>query len=197
VRADDRGVLIGVAVLLAFATVPLLGGRLAALGDLNLRWFPAVVLAFAAQILIVNVFPGGDRSLHEALHIATYVVLGVVLVRNLRVPGLPLIAAGGLSNAVAIAANHGVMPARPSALRTAGMVANPSTYTNSAAVDHPRLWFLGDIAGVPSWVPAANVFSIGDVLMVIGAWVLIHRTCGSRLGRRRLTPPATAPALDH
>lgn len=183
--------LIGVAVLLAFAAVPLFGGSLTRLADLHLRFVPVAVGAFVAQILIVNVFPEGNRTLHEVLLIATYVVLAGVIAANLRLPGLAIIALGGLANGAAITANHGVMPARPEALATAGMVANPQAYTNSAAVLDAKLPWLGDIAGVPAWVPAANVFSIGDLLMIVGAWVLIHRTCGSHLPRRRAAPVTT------
>jgi hypothetical protein len=41
-------------------------------------------------------------------------------------------------------------------------------------------------------VPAANVFSVGDLLLVLGGWVLVHRTCGSRLFARRVE--AASPA---
>jgi hypothetical protein len=187
-------VLLGVLLLLAVAAVPLFGGRLRRLTELRVRWIGVAAAAFAVQILVVNVLPGGDEGLHEAINIATYVVLAAVIVRNLRLPGLPLIALGGVSNALAIVANGGVMPARAGALRFAGMPLDPDAFTNSAYVHHAKLWFLGDVFGVPSWVPAANVFSIGDLLLVLGGWVLVHRACGSRLFTRRADCPAPSPA---
>lgn len=181
--------LIGVLVLLGLAVVPPAGGRLRHLADLHVRWMPLVVGAFAVQILIVNVVPGGDEDLRAVVHVATYVVLAAVLARNLRVPGMPIIALGGLSNMLVIVANGGVMPASAGALRTAGMTADPEDFTNSALVADPHLAFLGDVFAVPAWVPAANVFSVGDLLLVAGAWVLAHRICGSRLfGSQRPVP---------
>lgn len=182
---DRASVLLGVFLLLALLAVPPADGKLRRLTELRVRWIGLATAAFATQILVVNVLPGGDEGLHEAINIATYAVLAAVIVRNLRLPGLPLIALGGLSNALAILTNGGVMPAREGALRTAGMTLDPSAYTNSAVVHDAHLWFLGDVFGVPSWVPAANVFSVGDLLLVLGGWVLVHRICGSRLFARR------------
>lgn len=167
--------IIGVLLLLGFVSVPLMGGRLGALADLQLKGVPLVVAAFAVQILIVNVLPGGSESLHAAIHVASYGVLGVVMAANLNVPGLPLIALGGALNTTAIAANGGVMPASEGALRFAGMTPDPAGFANSSVAQSAG--FLGDIMAVPAWVPAANVFSVGDLLLVAGAWVLLHRVC--------------------
>jgi hypothetical protein len=41
--------------------------------------------------------------------------------------------------------------------------------------------------GVPGPTPLGNVFSAGDVLLVIGGAVLVHRTC-----RRQAGVPVTA-----
>jgi MFS family permease len=54
-------------------------------------------------------------------------------------------------------------------------------FANSAPVAEPRLAFLGDIFAVPAGWPLSNVFSSGDVLIVLGALVLLHRVCESRL----------------
>ena len=185
--------LIGVLLILSLISVPLLGGRLSALADVQLRLVPLVVGALAIQILIVNVIPGGSHDLHAAVLIATYLVIGVTLAANIRMPGVPLIAAGGLANFLAIVTNDGVMPASEAALRTAGLPADPNGYTNSGLVENANLAFLGDIFAMPASWPAANVFSIGDLLLALGAFVLLHAVCGSRLGRRRGGPGAHGP----
>jgi hypothetical protein len=177
--------LLGAVLILALATVPLAGGKLRRLGELRLHWVPLAAAAFAVQILVVNVLPSGDADAHAAVNIATYAVLAAVIARNLNEPGMRLIALGGLSNGLAIIANGGVMPARAGALRMAGKSLDPAVFTNSALVHDAKLWFLGDVFAVPSWVPAANVFSVGDILLVLGGWLLVHRTCGGRLRRRR------------
>jgi hypothetical protein len=181
----QAAVLIAALLIASIVSVPLLGGRLGALADLRLRLVPLVVGALAVQIVVVNVVPGGDHTLHAAVLIATYLVIAIALIANRRVPGVKLIAAGGLANFLAIAANGGVMPASASALRTAGLAADPDGYTNSGLVEHAHLAFLGDVFALPASWPAANVFSIGDLLLAAGAFVLLHAVCGSRLGRLR------------
>ena len=171
--------------------MPLLGGRLGALADLRLRLVPLVVGALALQIVVVNVLPGGNGTVHAAALIGTYLVIALALIANRHVPGVKLIAAGGLANFLAIVANAGVMPASASALRTAGLAADPAGYTNSGLVEHAHLAFLGDVFALPASWPAANVFSVGDLLLAAGAFVLLHTVCGSRLGRIR---PAGEPA---
>lgn len=188
----SRPVIIGVLLLLSLASVPLLGGRLSALADLHLRLIPLALSALVLQIIIVNVIPGGSHDLHAAALIGTYLVLGVALWANRSVPGVAIIAAGGFCNFAAIVTNDGVMPASEQALRTAGLPAQVDGYTNSGLVENANLAFLGDIFALPSWVPAANVFSVGDLLLALGAFVLLHAICGSRLARRRR--PANALA---
>jgi hypothetical protein len=43
--------------------------------------------------------------------------------------------------------------------------------------------FLGDIFSTPRTWPLANVFSAGDVLLAVGAFLLLHSVCESRLAR--------------
>jgi hypothetical protein len=54
-------------------------------------------------------------------------------------------------------------------------------YRNSTAVADPRLGFLGDVFAIPASWPLSNVFSVGDVLIAVGAVWGLHRVCGSRL----------------
>ncbi len=57
---------------LCLASVPLTGGSLRRLGDLRFRLTWAAPLALALQVLIVTIAPDGHRSLHIAVHIASY-----------------------------------------------------------------------------------------------------------------------------
>jgi MFS family permease len=180
-----RVLLLGVLTLWV-ATVPLLGGRLGHLSSIRFQRVPAIVAALGIQILILRVFPEGSPDLHAIAHLASYALIFVFVGANLRVPGLPLIALGGMLNLLAIAANSGVMPADPAALHTAGILQVPGEFSNSTTLPDPKLWFLGDVFAVPAHWPLANVFSVGDILLVLGAFVLLHRVSRSQL----------APALD-
>jgi Family of unknown function (DUF5317) len=177
--------LIAALVLLALASVPLTGGRLSALAEVQVRGGGIAVLALAVQVLIVTIFPGGDHGLHTALHLATYALLGAFVWVNRRIPGLLVIGAGGALNLVAIAANGGVMPASAAALRRAGLNPDPGQFTNSGALAHPHLLPLGDVFATPAGMPLHNVFSVGDVLIVLGVLFLAHRL--GRAGRLALT----------
>jgi uncharacterized protein DUF5317 len=109
----------------------------------------------------------------------------VAVWRNLRVPGLALVAIGAISNLAAIVANDGVMPTTQAALSAAGL--DPlDGFSNSAVLADPALAPLTDIFALPRWLPLANVFSIGDVLIALGIVVVIA------IGMRR-GDPASLP----
>ena len=177
--------LLAAALLVCIATVPLFGGKLERLADLELtaRW--TLVAALGTQMTIVYVVPGAPHDLLEVAHVASYAFAVGFLWANRRVPGLMIIAFGGASNLLVIAVNGGVMPASSSALRTAGLEDTPGQFASSISVSNPKLSFLGDVFAVPASFPVHNVFSVGDIVIVLGAFVLLHRTCDSALFRRR------------
>ncbi len=177
--------LFGIVFALAVASVPLAGGHLLALADIRLRATWLLMTAIGGQILIVSVLPGGSETLHDAVHVGSYLLVGLWVVVNRRLPWIWLVALGGVLNFVAITANGGVMPADPHALAAAGLVLNPGEFTNSAAIAHPHLLFLGDVFWIPKGLPAANVFSVGDVVILLGMILALHCICGSRAALRR------------
>jgi hypothetical protein len=104
-----------------------------------------------------------------------------------------VIGLGAMLNAAAITANDGVMPASASAMRSAGLAHEAGgAFMNSAPVTDARLAFLGDIIAVPSWLPDAKVFSVGDLLIFLGAIVLVH--VASRRRAADELPAGAAPA---
>jgi hypothetical protein len=175
--------LLGVVFLAALITVPLARGRLTALADLKLRRLWLAPLGIAVQILIIEVVPSGAAGVHEAVHMLSYVLLGAFAWSNRRVPGVPVILLGGALNFIVIAANGGVMPADPELARH---IAGAEGFVNSGAMQHPHLLFLGDVFATPQSWPMYNVFSIGDVIIVLGVMTLLHGVSGSRLVPRRL-----------
>jgi hypothetical protein len=177
--------LIALGFLIGFAAVPVLGGRVGALAETRLRGRGILVAGLALQIVIISVAPGGSEDLHAGAHVLSYVAVACFVAANRAVPYVWLIALGGALNFAAIAANGGVMPADPQALAAAGLDSSADAFANSAAVAHARLQFLGDIAWVPAGWPASNVFSVGDVAIVVGAWLSLHTLCGSRLALPR------------
>jgi len=168
-------------VVLALATVPMFGGRLGALAELRFRYAWALFGALGVQVVIVSVIPDAHGPFHGAAHIGSYLLAGLFVVGNWRLPGMWLIALGGAMNLAAIAANGGVIPASPAALVTAGRAVSQAGFRNSAPLADPNLAFLGDIFALPPPFPFHNVFSVGDLCIALGAAVALHRICGSRL----------------
>lgn len=173
--------LLVIAAIALVLSVPLAGGRLGRLADIRVRAIWAVLAAAAIQVGITDVVPGGSHLLHAALHMSSYALDADFLFANRRLAGVPLVALGAGLNVLAISTNGGVMPASASALRVAGIVARRG-FDNSAALAHPHLAFVGDIIPVPGPWPIGNVLSVGDLIIFVGAFVVLHRACGTRLG---------------
>jgi Family of unknown function (DUF5317) len=174
--------LLGVVFLLVVLTVPLAGGTLSRVGDLSLRAPWLALAGIGLQVGIVSLLPDGSAWLHESLHVGSYVLLGACAWLNRRIPGVWLIALGGLLNAIVIVANGGVMPADPSLIVEAAQRGGEG-FVNSGVVASPHLLFLGDIIATPRSWPMANVYSVGDCIILLGVVVLLHRVSGSRLLR--------------
>src|SRR3954451_14778034 len=131
------------AFLLLLVTVPVAGGRLSRLSDLEIRGLWLAFAAFAIQVVLVTVVPSGDETLHRIAHLATYGLVAACVLRNLDIRFMWVVAAGGLLNLIAIAANGGVMRDSASALDAAGL--HPSSeFANSDLVRNAHASFLGD-----------------------------------------------------
>jgi hypothetical protein len=179
--------IIGLAYLLVLASVPFARGRIIALADLQLRRPYLALAAIVVQILVISVLPTGDHTIHTTLHLSSYFLLGAFAFSNRHIIGVPIIALGGLLNFIAIAANGGVMPTDPDAYASLARDIPEGQFANSQILANPKLQFLGDIFATPASLPIHNVFSIGDGILLIGVFVLVHAACGSRLIPRRFT----------
>jgi hypothetical protein len=180
---------LGVCALLSLVLVPITGGRLIRVAEIRLRWIPLVAGALALQILVISVWPTMPHSLAVAGHLTSYGMLAAVLWANRAVPGMLLIAAGAGANGLAIAVNGGTMPASAWALRHAG-IPQRAGFHNSGVLAHPHLAWLGDIMVTPSWLPLRNMVSVGDLVLLAGAIVLVVR-----VGRAtKPTDPTPSPA---
>ncbi|HEX3825242.1 MAG TPA: DUF5317 domain-containing protein [Mycobacteriales bacterium] len=165
---------LGLCALVIVAMVPLTGGRLSRLGQVQWRWIPLAVAALALQVVVITVWPTMPHALAVAGHLTSYLMLGAVVWANRAVPGMLVIAAGAGANALTIAINGGTLPASTWALRHAG-IKSRAGFDNSGTVSHPHLAWLGDTMVTPSWLPLRNMVSIGDLVLLAGAIVLVAR----------------------
>jgi hypothetical protein len=155
----------------------LLGGRLDRLATVRFRWAPLALLGLAIQVaLFSDPLAAAISEAGPPIYVASTALVLIAVLRNLNIQGVPIVAVGAAGNLVAIVANGGFMPADPDALAAIGGIA--PGYSNSSIVPDPALWPLTDIFAIPAWVPFANVFSVGDVLIGIGVAAAI--TLGMR-----------------
>lgn len=154
----------------------ILGGRPLAVGELRIRWGLLILVGLAVQVVLFSdAVAARVGDLGPALYVGSTLLVGVAIVRNVAIPGIPLVLLGAISNMAAILANGGFMPAAPGALAALGKSA-PTIYSNSAIVSRPVLEPLTDLFALPSGLPFANVFSVGDVLIGIGVVVVVSTT---------------------
>jgi hypothetical protein len=158
---------------------------LAYLAALKLRAGWLVLGAVLLQMLILPLGPAKPILTWgmEYLHILSYLLLLLFVAINYRERALWVMALGMLSNFLVITVNGGRMPASLEALRAAGRTATVERLLTEGVSgnvilmsEQTKLNFLGDILWLPSWVPLANAFSIGDLLLGLGVvWLLGKR----------------------
>jgi hypothetical protein len=151
----------------------LLGGRAARLGDLQIRWPWAIAAGLIVQVLLFST-PLTDRvgDIGPVIYVVSTALVLAAIIVNRRITGMSVVALGALSNLIAIVANGGYMPADLAAMASLGRT-SIDTYSNSALLTNPALRPLTDIFALPTWVPFANVFSIGDVILGVGVAIVI------------------------
>jgi hypothetical protein len=169
-------------VLLGVGIGLLLGGHVGNLARLELRGTWLFFVAIGLQLAAFPVAAAPWRTpeaLASLLWVASYVLLVVAAVLNARITGIPVVALGMLLNLVAVLANRGTMPVRYDAMHAAGRV--DVVHTNSTAMTDAALPWLVDRWAAPEWIPLANVYSVGDVVIAVGAFVLVLAAMGVRV----------------
>jgi hypothetical protein len=180
-------------ITLAILVALLRGGSLRHFSALHIRWIPLVIATCGFQFLSFAPFvkPFLPAWASIALYILSMALLTLWVAGNWRIPGMLLMATGLLMNFAAITANGGHMPVSSASVRYSGSISRyernaDHIVNNSIMIDEQvRLWLLTDIFAVPQAIPFANVYSIGDVLLTLGASLLCYRTI-------RATPQLTA-----
>lgn len=156
------------------------GGRLTNLASLSLR---SPLLLFVPLVLQLVAFsPVGDMSVWDSplaqfLYLASMTCAVLALALNRHIPGVPLIALGLACNFLVISLNHGFMPTSLAARQVAGLHDLAGRSMNVVPLtDTTVLPWLADILPLPAWVPFANVFSVGDILILIGGVIFTQKS---------------------
>lgn len=152
-----------------------MGGRLRNVDQLRIRLPWLAIAALGLQFIAFSPLRDslGDSGV-VAVHFASYGLLVWFVIVNRQRMGIVVAGAGLLMNLLAIALNGGYMPASRHALEVAGLQFSGATVNNSTVIhEGTRLRFLGDVFAIPDGTIAANVFSVGDVLIIAGVAILI------------------------
>lgn len=189
-------------VLLAFLIALATGGRLSRLADLPWRalWLP--VAGFGAQLIIIygpaTIAPA-FFSLHTGLLLLSYGLLLAFVWLNRRIVGMPIIGLGLAMNLTVMLANGGYMPITREALIQAGKEYRLKEFDAGARPlsskdvllpkEETKLWILSDIFVAPPPFPIPSIFSPGDVMLAIGALVMIVAGTRRRLSRAETLAP--------
>jgi hypothetical protein len=157
---------------------------------LNSVWL--VVVAFVPQWLAFHWVTTArlmPTSLSATLLVLSQALLLLFVWRNRRQPGLLLLGAGVALNLAVIAANGGLMPIFPEvATRLApgatGTWAIGERMWLSKDIVLPasatRLPWLADRFLLPGWLPLRAAYSLGDVLIALGAFRLLWSMSGNK-----------------
>jgi hypothetical protein len=185
------GLLVGIA----------LGGDARTLSELRLRWWPLAIIGLVLQLVPVPSMSGQlDHWLAVGLLVASYMVLLIFVVMNIKLPGFPLIALGFALNLLVISVNGG-MPVTEDAIHDAYGRRSSAEVTrlrqrggakHHLARDDDVFLPLADV--IPVGAPFHQVLSVGDLVFMAGVfWVIAAGTKGAA-GRHRLGATRGSPA---
>ena len=182
------GCLVGMSYVVAAVVVGVIagylaGGRLSALGEAEVRWWPVLLVGIAVQVASLAI----DSTLGVALLLLSFACIIAFTALNLARAGMGLVLIGVLLNAIVIGVNAG-MPVRERAIVASGLAERDEIDEldfNSKwhlETDADRFTILGDIIPVPV---VREVLSFGDLVMAVGvADVIAHLMRRPRLSAR-------------
>jgi hypothetical protein len=187
-------------LLLAIIAGLLAGLARAQLNHRSLRVPPVrliwlVLAAFLAQAVIFQL-PATRRVIPEGIASGIFIGAEVILLTfiwmNRQQPGFWALGMGLVLNLLAICLNGGWMPVStqtisqlfPNALPGAWQIGKRFGFSKDLVLDGStiKLGFLADRFMLPGWIPYRVAFSLGDIFIAFGAFLLLW-SIGSPSGR--------------
>jgi hypothetical protein len=172
-------VFILIILIVGFAVALVRGGELSALTNLQPRYLWLFFVPLAFQLVAFSPLAESTQvgeTLVRVVYLASMAVAALALALNRHLPGLIWVAAGLTLNFLVIASNGGLMPVAAAARQFAGMPPLNGPSLNVAPMEPQTLLpWLGDVLPLPAWMPFANVYSLGDVLVTFGGVTFIYK----------------------
>lgn len=168
------------AILVGCAVGWLTGGRLWNLERLRLKHAPAIIALFAVQALFRGSSLGSRwLSSSAALFVwsACMAFLIALVMANRRVPGMPVVALGMFLNLLVVVVNAGMPLSGDAAAKIGAQASDIAGGLQGGfyelVTQSTHLAFLGDVIAVPGPQGVRSVVSLGDLVMLLGAGVVV------------------------
>jgi hypothetical protein len=179
----------------------LLGGRLRNLEAVRFAWWQLALAGLLVQlVLFADPVQARIGTAGPPVYLISTLAVLAALLRNLRYPGLAVLAAGAVLNLVPILTNGGYMPSSPDVWRElTGVAAVPVAFYSNVVLIGPETAFpyLGDIFAFPRQLPMATAFSVGDAVIAAGAVVFLVSAMRRPSEPARLAPRARPQPVHH
>ncbi|MBF7082439.1 DUF5317 domain-containing protein [Desulfallas sp. Bu1-1] len=170
-------------VIVVALIVIISGGKLENLKYCSFKCSWLVLIAVTLKIIsISNLYQvvGLSHNIIPYLRVLSLLMVVLFVGFNYSLRGVPLVGLGLICNALVIILNGGNMPinAKFAHLTSTGdelKLLESGLPVNSFVLTSPdtKLAILSDIFLMPEWVPMTRLFSIGDVLITIGAIIFV------------------------
>lgn len=166
-------------IILALAIGWISKGKLSRLADANIKhiWLIFIPLASYALAWVPSLaklpwFLGASAIVEK-------IALIVLVLLNIRIPGMSLALVGVALNFVALSFNSGMMPTSTKALSVAlgrqGVKKFETAYhpRNSVMTQSTRVPYLCDVIPAKQFLVAPVIYSVGDLVMSLGTVIVI------------------------
>ncbi len=162
-------------VILAIIIGYLRKGRLSNFENIKFKLWYLISVAFLIQFIGINLQIFNDMT-YYVLHILSYVIIIFVTCINHHLFSVWFLGIGNLMNFVVIAFNEGKMPVKITTKIMEITGENPYFDRGHMMMNElTRFKIFGDLFVLDVPVIPVSVFSGGDVLLVIGAFLLIQQ----------------------
>lgn len=154
--------------------------------SINKLWliiFSVLIEITSSIVLKNNIKPISELIINNYffIHLLIYMSLFLFFISNTSYKSFYIVGLGSLLNFMVIMANKGFMPVSISMGKSMGFQKTISTLEAGRIAGHTimvpgktPLWFLGDIINIPPPYPFPQTISIGDVFLILGAFMFIQ-----------------------
>lgn len=147
-------------------------GRLSNFENITIRYWYFIIISQILQIIVISL-NGSVIHIKEDIfywgHILSYIILLIPLIANVRLLSIGILGIGTLLNFIPIALNKGKMPVYlPEGINATfdkGHILSDST---------TRAYILSDIIPILKPYPLPKIISIGDIFLLIGAFLFVQ-----------------------